>query len=252
MPLYVRLRALTERYRVAVVRTMLVLAAATVAVGWEVEPVKKAFVDSGALSLVLLALIIDISITLSHVISTDYRLRACRDDTENERMLNQYILKHSPKKVDLLEYSAHSMHYLIEELAKKGATIRILIRDPRVVGDFQRNRILASIVHIERFAIRPYNADIEIRCYRAAPTLRGRQFDDSFLTAGWYTPDISSGGTYDEMEVMGHRNPMVMCSTATDDGQHLKKFFDEVFSSLWASAEENRAVDILKVYNSQK
>jgi hypothetical protein len=150
----------------------------------KIEQIKQAVVDSGLLVLTL-ALVTDVSVTLLKVISTDYRMSASGDDKENERQLREYITSHVPKRVDLLEYSAHSVHYLIEELARQGAAMRLLIRDPRVVNDFQRRRIVASIHHIERFAIDAYGADIEIRCYTSQASLRGRMFDDFFVAVGW-------------------------------------------------------------------
>jgi hypothetical protein len=57
------------------------------------------------------------------------------------------------RKVDMLEYSGHSVWYLLEHLLRNGASVRLLIRDPASVNEFQSHRIQATINHIERFVL---------------------------------------------------------------------------------------------------
>lgn len=215
------------------------------------ELVKRALIDSGVVSLITLALVADITITVGQLISVDYKVSAIRDDRESAEHLMKHIKAIRPREADLLEFSAYSVHYLIEELAQNKAKIRLLVKDPRTTGEYQRRRIVASVEHIQKWIIGPYAAPIEIRFYACNASLRGRKFDDRFISVGWYTPivGITDG---EATEVKGHANPTIMCSTATDEGQRLKTFFDTTFTSLWEASKDSGFETIMEEINRHR
>ncbi len=246
MPIHARVGRFVERYRLAISRSVLVVVLALVAVGWEIDEVRKVVVTSGVLLVVLLGFVIEMSGTLSAYIAGKHPVQICRDDAQNNASLESHLAERPPKTAHLLEYSANSVLGVVEELARRGAAIRILIRHPKTVGKFQRRRILASIAHIERFVIREYRPklDLEMRCYRMPASLRGRKFDNALVNLGWYTSDISTDASDPGMEVMGHTNPLIMCSPKTEGGDYLAQFFERYFTSLWAACEKDEALTI--------
>jgi hypothetical protein len=236
MLVWTRIRALAERHRAAITRTIFVLTAAVVVVGWLVDEVQDFLLDSGLLLLLVLALLTDLTITVSRLTSGDHRLTAVRDDRESHEQLLAQIRAHPPKQVDMLEFSGYSVQPLLEQLAHRGCRVRLLVRDPTCAKEIQRTRILASVRHVQDLISKRYGAEIEIRYYRAPPSVRGRKFDDKVVWLGWYTPSVGPDGDTDDNEVMGHHNPTVICSTASDEGQGLRDFFDRVFAALWETA----------------
>jgi hypothetical protein len=113
--------------------------------------------------------------------------------------------------------------------------VRLLLRDPDSVGEFQRHRILATVKHVHRFIPSEGPGRIEMRTYPYVSSLRGRRFGNSFVVVGWYTPDLQNSGILGEMEIMGHCNPTVIATAMSEEGQRLVEFFDKTFESLWTS-----------------
>jgi hypothetical protein len=181
----------------------------------------------------------EMSVAISRLISLRPRVDVARNEKENLELLKPHISKRTIRRVDMLEYSAASVYGLIAELVTRGASLRILIKHPDTVGPSQRDRILMSIDQLERFVLKDHPGRVEIRCYKAAASLRGRRIDNVLVDVGWYTPDISREGVADKMEIVGHANPLVMCTAATEEGQNLLAMFDQVFESLWESARDH-------------
>jgi hypothetical protein len=234
-----RLRGLTERYRIAAFRTAFVIAVALVILGWQINQVQDDIVKSGVLVLILLGVTIESLAAFERAQQAEKTFIVNRDDEE----FNQAIrarLADIPRcrKVDMLEYSGHSVHFLLESLVKNGASVRLLIRDPTSVNQFQSQRIMATIRHIERFVLIHKPGKIEIRTYAFASSLRGRRFDNTLVVLGWYTPDVEAAGIAGDMEVMGHCNPTVIAASDSQEGQALVEFFDRTFSALWASGQK--------------
>lgn len=238
MSLY-KARLFVERNRAAITRAMLALVTAMVLLGWESDWVRNALVSSGLLLVLILGFVMEMSVALSRLISVRPRVDIARDENENIDLLKTYLSKRPVEKADMLEYSAVAARPLIDELVRKGATLRILIKHPATVGPEQEKKILASIGSLERFVLQHHGARVEIRCYKAPASLRGRKIDDLLLDVGWYTPDLSPQGVVDKLEIIGHLNPVVMCSAATEEGLHLREMFDRVFEPLWESAKND-------------
>jgi hypothetical protein len=237
-----RLRRLADRYRVAIFRTAFVVAAAAVVVGWEVNQVQDFVVKSGVLVLVLLGVTVESLATFERAQRAEKTFIVNRDDDEfNQAIRTRLAAMPRCRNVDMLEYSGHSVHSLLENLVKNGANVRLLIRDPASVSQFQGNRILATIRHIERFVLIHSSGKIEIRTYAFASSLRGRRFDNALVVLGWYTPDVEASGLAGDMEIMGHCNPTIVSDSDSEEGRAFVEFFDRTFSALWASGQKIEA-----------
>jgi hypothetical protein len=214
-----------------------VVAAALVLVGWQINSIQDAVTRSGVLLILLLGMMVEVAGLLTKLAIDRRHISIARADDEYLDRLRVRLDDHAlPRVIDMLEYSAQSVLQLLERYAPTASTIRLLIRDPTVVGSFQEHRIKATLRHIDRF-IRPRSpGQILIRTYSAQPCLRGRRFDTSLATLSWYLPDIREDGTDGGMEIMGHTNPTIFATTATLDGQHLVDFFSRTFEALWQAS----------------
>ena len=71
------------------------------------------------------------------------------------------------------------------------------------------------------------HTNVEIRCDSTPGSLKGRKFNDKFITVGWYT--YVPG----ENELYGHTNCMVSAYINGAEGYKLKEMFDRAFDRLW-------------------
>src|SRR5262249_5476347 len=118
---------------------------AAVIVGWQGDAGKNALGGSGGLLLLVLAFVTEVSVILSRLVSVRPGVDVARDGEEKHDLLKTYFSARPARQADLLEYSAYSVLNLIEELAKRGATLRILIKHPATVGQNQRQKILQPV-----------------------------------------------------------------------------------------------------------
>lgn len=235
----VRLRRLFERNRVAISRTTFVVAVALVVLGWQVSQIQIYIVKSGVLILILLGVTVELLASVERAQRSEKALIVSRDDEEFNQVIRARLANISRcRRVDMLEYSAHSVQFLLENLIRSGASIRLLIRDPASVSHFQGSRIMATIKHVERFVVKQGPGKIEIRTYTFGSSLRGRRFDNELVVLGWYTPDVEASGVAGDMEIMGHCNPTIVASSESQEGHAFIEFFNRTFDALWASGQK--------------
>jgi hypothetical protein len=152
----------------------------------------------------------------------------------------QELIGSLPKiqSADLIAFSGRDARGILEEILRhSGCPIRLLMKHPDSVGRIQRQWIVAELERMQRYLVPEYSETLHIRCYRAPYSLRGRKLHPYLINVGWYTPLID-----DEVEVVGHTNPLVIAKLDTPEGASLCKMFDTLFEALWnASTTEDAA-----------
>ena len=135
-----------------------------------------------------------------------------------------------PRTADLLEFSGESVRGLLDWLVEHDFQIRLLVRDSEM-SELSEHQIRKISRTVERFRDRP---NVEIRSYRASPSLRGRRLGSHLINLSWYTPDYY--GVSDPTgvpDIVGDKNPSITSSIRCDEGEKLDRMFDEVFEQLW-------------------
>ena len=161
------------------------------------------------------------------------------DEAADARQLHAMI-EALPKIIsaDLLAFSGRDARGVLEQILEhSGCPTRLLLKHPDSVGRVQRTWIIAELERIQRYLIPQYGDLLSIKCYRAPYSLRGRKLNPYIINVGWYTPLVD-----DDVEVVGHTNPLVIATLDTAQGAALGKMFDRLFESLWtASTTEDGA-----------
>lgn len=188
-------------------------------------------IDKGVLSYIILLFLLDV---VNYLVKFDKEMKEKQrtkfypsQDEAIEDVI-RYIRLKKPSKVDLIEYSSGTILLLLQNLKRVKCQIRLLIKHPDTsISDFQRKKICQRIRELIGVDFKNYRK-VEIRCYKQFASLRGRKFDDDFISIGWYTPTIKVEG-----EILGHGNPMINAYIEDESGKVLKKIFDDVFNVLW-------------------
>lgn len=143
--------------------------------------------------------------------------------------IQRFVQERRPEKVDLLEYSSGTLPDLLLDLRKCKCTIRLLIHHPATaITTHQAYRIKAQIGHLVNTEFKEYDPEkIDIRCYCAPGSLRGRNFGGELVSVGWYTYTSDASG------IVGDTNPMINAYPGSEEGHHLHRLFDAVFEWLW-------------------
>ena len=152
----------------------------------------------------------------------------------------QEMISSLPKieSADLIAFSGRDARSILEQILKhSGCPVRLLMKHPDSVGRIQRQWIVAELERMQRYLVPEYADTLQIRCYRAPYSLRGRKLYPYLINVGWYTPLVD-----DEVEVVGHTNPLVIASLDTPEGASLCKMFDSLFDSLWNASTTEDAV----------
>jgi len=208
----------------------------------EVFPlVKFILIEKNAISVLILAILMD---------AGNHLIRLCRKLEEGAKTkffpsqvsanddVIEYIKRERPQRADLIEYSAATILDILDNLKNVNCKIRLLIAHPEIaISDLQKRRIIGRIADLVTIDFKGYQ-NAEIKCYKeyafnrksykAFASLRGRKFDDEFISVGWYTPTKKVEGG-----ILGHENPMINSYIDTECGRALKRMFDEVFETLW-------------------
>lgn len=201
----------------------------------EILPQFRTFVvDIGAIGLITLAFVLDfgnIITSLERKMSEVFRTKFFEEQIDATPFLVDYIDRKRPLKVKMLEYSAETVHDLLLHLRKACTEIKLLIQHPdTAISPLQKKRISTNILNLLDLEMKDY-PQLEIKCYKQFPSLRGRKLDDDLICVGWYTPTRRIKGG-----ILGHGNPMILGYLDDKNIRILGKMFDEVFDYLWETA----------------
>jgi hypothetical protein len=208
--------------------------------GHAIPPLTHALIESQALNVIILIVLLDISVALADVVRAQRGIEIARDQPADTDLLLDRLAELRVRDADLLEYSAVTVEEIVRRLKSSGCRLRILVKHPDTVAGHQRLRILGSLQQYFSLVLDDYRDKAEIRCYREQASLRGRRFGGSVINVGWYTPDIAAPG----LSVRGHTNPLITADLSTPEGQHLLRMFSGLFEALWdaPTTEDGREV----------
>jgi hypothetical protein len=231
--MYKRLSDFIEA-KIAVLGGFLALAVFSLwAVSEFVPPLKEFIVAGGFLNVVVFVVLFDI---LRRVVELKLEgrqsgVQVSANQEEAWPVVQEYIRKHHPKTVDLIEYSSGTVIPLLEEVCRQNSNVslRVLICHPaKAISDYERGRIEEHLWYLQN-KLRGYK-NISVRCYQAPASIRGRCFDRDLVCMGWYIYHSERKTP----EIQGHLNAMVTGTISTPDGKHLGETFTNAFEALWA------------------
>lgn len=199
-----------------------------------------------ALGVSLSLLLVIMVLVLDHLVNLrEFRVaRFYHNQEAANREIVELIKEEKPSKAKLIEYSSRTVEDILKELRRAGASIELLLCDPRHTitclnpcwgeRDFQREeRVCQAIKHLRYFTFYDYDK-VNIKCYQAPGSLRGRKFDEKFIQVGWYTYDTrKDAAAFGWPQIWGDVNPVVTAPVASPEGRCLTNMFDEVFKNLW-------------------
>jgi hypothetical protein len=194
-------------------------------------PLQDWILQHSIFNILIIVLLNDILLSIVELKTSDstFNVNVFQDEPEAYLDLRKYIDQKRPKKADLIEYSTATIHDLLETLKRFNCELRILICNPdSAVNDFQRDRINDRIRDLTTLTFLNYPA-IEVRMYRLPASIRGRLFDQEYLTVGWHTHTAGPAGLY------GHTNPMINVETKTPEGRMMLAMFASAFNELWSA-----------------
>lgn len=140
-----------------------------------------------------------------------------------------------------LAFSSRDARKFIEQVAVKSTgAVQVLLKHPETVGATQRRWILAELDRLFKYTVPKAANRIEIRCYRAPYSLRGKKLSPAVINVGWYTPLIG-----DVAEVIGHKNPLITAPLDSEEGAALARMFDGLFDALWSDPETEEAAAVI-------
>jgi hypothetical protein len=230
-----------QRYAHRIAWILAVIVIVGFIVGHAVPPLTHAIIDSQALNVIILFLLLDVSVALSDVVRSQRGIRVSRDQPADTDELMKRLSELSIRDADMLEYSAVTVEEIIRHLKNCGCRLRILVKHPDAVAKSQRFRILQSLDQYYNLILDDYEGKAEIRCYREPASLRGRRFGGSLINIGWYTPDVARPG----LGVRGHTNPVITADLSTPEGENLLRMFNGLFDALWTSQTTESAREVL-------
>src|SRR4051794_13721577 len=219
--MYRRIRQFTAQHIEVVGTAILGSVIALFVVGQFVPPVGNWIISGSLFSVVTVALLVDI---LGRLADPEVRLESHKAWESTREDLIKYIRENRPERADLLEYSAWQLNWLLSELRKVNAQVRILLANPAHAVNAHESRRIEDNLH----TLKRDFPDFAVRLYDVPPSLRGRQIDD-YIALGWYT-HTGSGA---EVNVHGHDNAVVVTRAYCREGRPLEQTFERSFTALW-------------------
>lgn len=221
------LKHLAERYRAQALMVIGVVVALAFLLAQVIDPLDDFLTSSGVLTYVTLVLVVDLSLLVVHNKSVDSAAVIYASQDASMAALLEAADSATGNSADLLEYAGVSTTPLFRRLRRQQVRMRILIRHPDECGRYQRRRTRTNLEALLGSVLDGYEDHVEVRCYRAAFTLRGRRIGDRFLEVGWLTHDFRRDTAF------GQVNPSIAVDQLTADGAILKRLFDRTFQDLW-------------------
>lgn len=225
------MRSLFEARRAQVATAVWALCAAAVVVGWQVDSVQAFMVDSGALQLLILAAVLDLSVVLSRVASPVDAITATAaalaDNADFMRAAKEGV---GPAAV--LALTGVNSLRLLRALADSGRQTRLLLSDPERLSDELRTELRTTVSRIAREPV--LRDHVEIRYFADAPQMHGALLPE-LAAVGWFQ---SASGITQRGEPLHY--PIVLASTRTDEGRRLWTMLDSEISRLWNGSQATR------------
>jgi hypothetical protein len=149
-----------------------------------------------------------------------------------------------PEWVKMCEYSAYSVARIFDAIAGSGSVrqVKLLVAHPCSMPAWHREqRLVPAIASLGvTFPVTELkHLDLQIRCYRSPPSLRGRNYGGALVAAGWYTSDRREPEEHwpdKAQQLWGAANPLVLATAGEAVGAKLMKWFDEIFERVWETA----------------
>jgi hypothetical protein len=188
-------------------------------------------------SLALLGILLDRVAALTSAAE----VRVAGEEAEARTDQESFIRERLPRRVRMCEYSAQSVVALLDTMSKSGATtcVQLLICHPlKAWGDYQEEkRVVPGIARLPRHVpLRDVErVGLRIRCYSVPGGLRGRNYNDELIVAGWYTYQRRSD-IPDRRQIWGHNNALLLAPTSHPEGRVLRKMFNDVFDRMWSQS----------------
>ena len=167
------------------------------------------------------------------------------DDMKALEDISMFIKSRSVKNVDAIEYSGITITNMIRDLMKTDCKIRLLLYDPRSTDDpIQRARIKDSyFMKRNEFENAGKASNLQIGFYETPASLRGRNFDNRYVSAGWLVFFKSVNPKRTKMQVRGHDKPIVNTYASTKEGSIMLDFFNEQFDKLWKTRIDPKQIE---------
>jgi hypothetical protein len=236
------MKRLRERYWKRITIGLAIACWVLFIVASQVGQVGEWLIASGALQLLILTLLLDASGTLAQL-KASRETRISSNENESSTQLFKDLVDMPLRTADLLEFSGVSVYQLITALVDRRCEMRMLVKHPDSVGEFQSRRITSNLESLYYRFVKGGAGNLNIKCYWASASLRGRRLGEEIINVGWYTPDIQNGQLL-ESEVVGDGNPLITARIKTHEGQDLLRMFNQVFDGLW-EAEDSEAIHVV-------
>jgi hypothetical protein len=141
----------------------------------------------------------------------------------------------------MCEYSTGSIEPLVGCLAGREGleSMQLLLGAPAATRPYQTaDRLRPALVRLElKFPVRTARArGLQIKCYSEPPSMRGRNFGDQLIVMGWYTYHRRRKD-WGLDQIWGDVNALVWTPCRSEEGQRMRDMFEEVFNTLWETAE---------------
>jgi len=163
------------------------------------------------------------------------------DGWEVRQREKEIVDKIKPKKVKWCAYSAastvrHGVIKALMEEPRSALSIKLLLCHPEGVYSGQKSqwldtmRALHLLYHTYQNTKARSRVPVEIKFYKDPASLRGRNFDDKYVTLGWYTfayegKHKKANGRNEEYaeqtykNIWGMENPVVVAPTGNENGK---------------------------------
>jgi hypothetical protein len=185
-------------------------------------------------------------------VKSENEIQIYRDEDDALSAQLEYIRTQRPKRVRMFEYSGYMIASLLKELSDSSGTksVKLLLFDPRKATEWHsRYRILPVIASLPITFGEREDIDLQVRCYSTPASLRGRNYDERVIVAGWYTYDRRDGQP-DEAQLWGGHNAVVMTPCDNSSGAALRATFNRAFDAIWRYATP--LTDVVASYSEVK
>ena len=189
--------------------------------------------------LFLLAVMVDSLVELR----TERGVEVLVNEADATEIQTDCVTIQRPEWVKMCEYSAFSVARIFDAIAGSGSVrqVKLLVFHPCSMPAWHREqRLVPAIASLGvTFPLKDLKLDLQIRCYRSPPSLRGRNYGGMLVAAGWYTGDRrepEENWPDKEQQLWGASNPLVVAKAGEAVGAKLMKWFNETFDRVWEAA----------------